>query len=276
MIKLLLALPALILFACVNDSSSASADQGAEEQILNVSDIVYDSLEDSRDGQVYTTVKIGDQWWMAENLNYAVDSSYCYNDEVDSCAIYGRLYPWVVAMDLDSVYSRVGAFYDGVVDSIHQGICPEGWHIPSEEEWDILMEYADAHNGEEGIGASMRAPYGWKEHIGEEYVDGEFRTNVVIEYTDRFGFAAIPGGARATTSLMECNCLVPYLERENLYCGNASFAHFWSATEVFSYRNDMPKAVYFVDNAMMNADGFYSATEFTKSYALSVRCLKNE
>jgi uncharacterized protein (TIGR02145 family) len=261
MIKLLFALLVLMLFACEDDSSSANVSNSAEEQILDVSDIVYDSLEDSRDGQVYTTVRIGNQWWMAENLNYAVDSSFCYNDELDSCTIYGRLYPWIVAMNLDSVYSNVGAFYDGIVDSVHQGICPKGWHIPSEEEWKILIEYADAHNGEEGIGASMRAPYGWEEYVGNEYVDGEFRMDVVIEYTDRFGFAAIPGGARASTSF---------------YCGNAFYAYFWSATEVFSYRNDMPKVVYFADNAMMNADGFYSVTKFTKSYALSVRCLKNE
>ena len=75
------------------------------------------SFEDPRDGQVYKTVKIGKQVWMAENLNYKTDSSSCYNDSAEYCEKYGRLYTWTAAAEA----------------------CPIGWHIPVMSEWDTLF-----------------------------------------------------------------------------------------------------------------------------------------
>lgn len=106
-------------------------------------------ITDIRDGQIYKTVMIGDDWWMAENLNYglAIDSfhggsagdgeqsdngineKYCYFNNDENCDTYGGLYSWNEAMKYDSL-SRPG------------GICPEGWHIPSEEELrELLFQY---------------------------------------------------------------------------------------------------------------------------------------
>ena len=76
----------------------------------------FGSLKDLRDGQTYKTVKIGKQTWMAENLNYAADSSWCYKDDPANCAKYGRLYTWDAATKA----------------------CPTGWHLPTSEEWDEL------------------------------------------------------------------------------------------------------------------------------------------
>ena len=71
---------------------------------------------DKRDGKVYATTKIGKQVWMAENLNYAADSSWCYKDDPANCKKYGRLYTWNAAMKA----------------------CPTGWHLPTNQEWNEL------------------------------------------------------------------------------------------------------------------------------------------
>lgn len=76
---------------------------------------------DSRDDQVYDIVTIGEQTWFAQNLNYdtADDTSVCYDNNSENCFIYGRLYTGDAA----------------------QTVCPEGWHLPSKEEWDVLIDY---------------------------------------------------------------------------------------------------------------------------------------
>ena len=67
---------------------------------------------DSRDGQAYPVVRIGDQTWLARDLSFPAGDSYCYGDRPGGCPPYGRLYPWAVAVRA----------------------CPEGWRLPSEAE----------------------------------------------------------------------------------------------------------------------------------------------
>lgn len=100
--------------------------------------VVYGWKNDARDGRQYRTVRLGDQLWMAENLNYRGEGEdtlgACYLHQVDSCRKYGRLYDWSDAMGAGKVYNGqlLNANYPA------KGICPDGWHVPSDYEWKIL------------------------------------------------------------------------------------------------------------------------------------------
>ena len=137
----------------VGDLLSSSAKAGSEY------DATANTLKDLRDGQVYKTVKIGNQVWMAENLNFETDSSFCYNDSVEYCAKYGRLYTWTAAMNA----------------------CPDGWRLPSETDFVNLVK---AVGGEKEAGTKLKSTSGWNDDDGESG-----------NGTDAFGFSALPAGA---------------------------------------------------------------------------------
>ena len=102
------------------------------------------SFTDPRDGKTYKTVKIGNQVWMAENLNYKTANSYCYEDKPANCHKYGRLYTWAAAMDSAGIFSNAGkGCGSGVTcgaSGTIRGVCPRGWHLPSDNEWKTLFE----------------------------------------------------------------------------------------------------------------------------------------
>jgi len=127
------------------------------------------------EGKTYKTVIIGGQTWMAENLNYAVEGSRCYNNQESNCEIYGRLYDWATAMDISSSYNS-GYYHPS---SEHRGICPSGWHLPSSEEWGALIT---AVGGWETAGTKLKATNGWK---------APYDANG--NGTDDYGFSALPG-----------------------------------------------------------------------------------
>lgn len=98
-------------------------------------------FEDKRDEQKYCTKKVGDQCWMGDNLNYGVMGStkYCYNDQLSNCNVYGGLYTWALAMNGETSSDKVPS---GV-----EGICPQGWHIPSYTEWQTAIINMNAELG---------------------------------------------------------------------------------------------------------------------------------
>ena len=115
--------------------------------------IEYGSLTDARDGQTYKTVKIGEQIWMAQNLNYAYlvptdeedSSSICYED---NCALFGRHYLWSAAMDSAGVFTdnAKGCGSRVFCSPIYpvRGICPEGWHLPDFQEFETMLFFVGA------------------------------------------------------------------------------------------------------------------------------------
>jgi uncharacterized protein (TIGR02145 family) len=114
----------------------------------------YDSLVDDRNGQTYKTVKIGNLWWTAENINYKTEGSFCYGDDESNCVKYGRLYKWNGAMMA----------------------CPNGWRLPTKIEFDDLFVIV---GGRLSAGQVLKSTSGWK-------YDGNGR--------DAYGFSAIPAG----------------------------------------------------------------------------------
>jgi uncharacterized protein (TIGR02145 family) len=132
--------------------------------------IDYGSFIDPRDGKSYRTVIIGTQTWMAENLNWAGDDGnlgVCYNNSTSNCDLYGRLYDWNTVMD--------GSASSSSSPSGVQGICPVGWHVPSDAEWTTLTNFVGSNNA----GTRLKSTTGW---------------NSGGNGTDDFGFSALPGG----------------------------------------------------------------------------------
>ena len=197
----------------------------------------YVTLLDDRDGQTYKTVKIGNQWWMVENLNYATaKGSYCYEEYDNNCVANGRLYEWAYAMGKSEDECGYGHECDLGVGNV-QGVCPDGWHVPSKSEWETLIAAA---GGEDIAGRKLKA-----DAFGVALLD------VVNE--NAFGFWAYSAGRRDDSG----------------YFGSDGYiANFWSSTE-----NDSADA-YFVlldnysDSAFLNYNGF-------KSDGFSVRCVKD-
>ena len=129
--------------------------------------IDYSTITDSRDGNQYKTIKIGSQEWMAENLKYEVEGSWC-GGNINGCVKYGRLYSWDMTMGLPKNYNPT--LVDIENPENHQGICPDGWRVPSSIDWATLLKECSV--------AELRTTL----------------TGYDSEHTDFCGFTAIPTG----------------------------------------------------------------------------------
>jgi uncharacterized protein (TIGR02145 family) len=135
------------------------------------------TFTDPRDGKTYKTVKIGNQTWMAENLNYEASGSRCYVDDPANGQKYGRLYDWETA----------------------KRACPPGWHLPSDKEWQELVDFA---GGNAIAGRRLKAASWWVNNGNG---------------TDDYGFAALPGGL---------------VSSDGRFANGGGSGLWWSATEL--------------------------------------------
>jgi uncharacterized protein (TIGR02145 family) len=153
----------------------------------NLSGYCPDSLTDARDGKKYALALIGNQCWMTQDLNFGlrIDASnpqtnnqtfekYCYNDDEDNCTLWGGLYQWPELM----VYLTTPGT---------QGICPEGFHVPIDAEFNILEGNIDSQYGP---GSMEWERTGWR---GSD-AGLNLRSASWAGGTDAFGFHAVPGG----------------------------------------------------------------------------------
>ena len=166
-------------------SSSSVASSASKENFFNP-DITYGTLKDSRDGQVYKTIEINGSTWMAENLNFAGDNdyplskthSYCYGGTAANCELYGRLYDRAAAMNsISCEYGKNCSLSEGP----NRGVCPDGWHIPTEGEVDDLMDFSLGNR------KTLRSVDGW--------VDREVGAN-------ESGFSLVGSGLKSGTSYL--------------------------------------------------------------------------
>ncbi len=207
------------------------------------------------DGNSYKTIKLGSQWWMAENLkttHYADGSNipyvkptdtwnslaynasaYCFFNNNDSLYkyMYGGLYTWAAAVRYDESYST----NDHV-----QGVCPDGWHIPDTDEWNTLLSAVAKDINSEETATALKSTSGWK------------ASGVGIAGKDYYGFSGLPTGYR--------NKYGKFVEFDVMAC-------YWTVIS-----QNTTHAIYLSLYDHHTDAGAY--TESKKS-GLSVRCIKD-
>ena len=157
---------------------------------------------------------------MAENLNYAYtgvkynnssytsdSTSWCYKNKASNCDKYGRLYTWSAVMDSAAQFSVNAGTMCGygktcTPNSPHRGICPEGWHVPTNEEYSTLYTYI---GGSSTAGSLLKSTSGW---------------NNSGNGTDKYGFSVLPAG---------------YRSYYGDFYNEGGYAYLWSASENDSY-----------------------------------------
>jgi len=248
------------------DSSSSAEDSSSSDQVSTgickteaEDNCVYGELYDVRDGQKYKTIKIGQQEWMAENLNYEVAKipkssvfSTCFrkwvsnenpNQEMmDSCSKYGRYYGWAAAIDSVSLYNDYsmscgeGSVCSSLNNMTVKGVCPENWHLPKVSEWRALISFV----GEEKSALFLKSVEYWTDSPG----------------IDAYGFSVLPAGFIENLSTSEFT----------------SQARFWTATDDNKYLAKAAVFNYFLDtkDEVSIASRWKSSTD-----ALTVRCVKD-
>lgn len=202
------------------------------------------------EGQTYRVVEIGDQCWMAENLNVgemitideqsednSIIEKYCYDDNEVNCEVFGGMYQWDEMMQY-------------VTEEQTQGICPPGWHIPDDSEWctmttliDSTVDCNETTWSGSNIGIKLKSDSGWISNGNG---------------TDEYQFTVMPGGLAWLTG------------GTHYYNGIGMSGCFWTSSEIIS---DDEKAWH--RNFYYNRNGIIRSEYYSKKHAFSVRCLKN-
>ena len=228
------------------------------------------TFTDPRDASTYKTVKIGNQVWMAENLKYLPKVSggssasmtephyyvYGYNGidvptakATENYQVYGVLYNWPAAMQ--------GAASNSSNPSGVQGVCPDGWHLPSDAEWDELQYYliANGYNYDgtatgNKIAIAMAESGLWRSYTGA----GTIGNNANYpNHANKSGFSALPGGF----------CADGFGHFYNI----TLYGRWWSSTDRYTI-NGYARSLGYDGSNLLRYD-------YEKYYGFSVRCVRD-
>ena len=217
------------------ESSSSEMSSSSSPALNSIYDAENNTLTDLRDGQVYKTVTIGLQVWMAENLNYLpkdtagtfwAGRSVCGGGEHKShqegdCSVYGRL------------YERKINGYDG----FNKNICPDGWDVPTSKQWQVLVEFLGGNNV---AGKAMKS----NENL---YWPDE-------DLTNKFGFSALPAG---------------YYDKYKGYNSRCDVDELRAVFTVHSFNSSERNGIWINDKSDV-----VTYTDFGEGFYLSIRCIK--
>jgi uncharacterized protein (TIGR02145 family) len=150
--------------------------------VKSIYDAENNTLTDLRDNKVYKTVTIGEQIWMAENLNYKYEAgskSFCYNDSTKYCNLYGRLY----------------------LNDAKDVVCPDKWHLPDSLEWIVLIQEADGKNG------PLKTESSWEDMTVYGHPESKG--------TNETGFSAYGGGFRGVNQYTSMGVTAAFLIKKS-------------------------------------------------------------
>ncbi len=184
------------------------------------------TVTDHRDGQIYKTITIDNQVWFAQNLNYAAQNSSCFNYISYNGDTYGRLYSWDAALTA----------------------CPDGWHLPNDEEWKTLEIFLGMSQVETGQSGFRGSDEGKKLKSTSAGLSGWLESG---NGTNDIGFSALPGGYHSSGDHFD-------------YLG--TLGAWWTSTEYSSTGAWSRSMDCWHDQISRNND--------TKIYGFSVRCVK--
>ncbi len=233
---------------------TTSPDAGAPNNILNP-DLTYGTVTDA-DGNVYSTIKIGNQTWMAENL---ITTKYRNGDLIPGMNDNSK---WnKLSTGAQCVYNTVyesnstkkfGRFYNYYAVTDARNIAPQGWHVPTDAEWQVLINYLISNKGTaNSVTQAMAAKTDWQESIVPNSI-GFLDLETFTSLNNTSGFSALPSGFRGDYGEFS------YVE---------NFTAWWSAD-----MNDKATAWF-------RSMSYYSTSTgrnfYDKHFGLSVRCVKN-
>ena len=269
-----------------SSSVESSSSYVQKSKVFKDSCIYYSEenrILDLRDSQEYRTVTIGSQIWMAENLNYRYletgslqdTTSFCFLNDSANCEKYGRLYMIVAAIDDLGIFEGKVKGYEAdnfcETEKPIRGICPQGFHLPSKEEFEELIEFV---GGLEQAGKILKSTSGWvtQDNYSDPY---EKLVTDSFECSDVYKFCVIPGGLiqrgflGSLKSVSNTISIADYSDYEYFY------TLFWTST---CERNNLGNDFYslkfdaFKDDVVWNQFYYPSEDETTAYY---VRCLKD-